>query len=236
MRRTVSAFTLIELLVVIAIIAILAAMLLPALRNAKDTAKQVACLAQARGVGIALSIYAGDYNGNLPNAGSGDYQPWTGRLLTYWDSTPGGLGLLYQAKIVSPSDLFCPAQTIPGSRANYATYNKNPFGYSGSVAGYDYIPWWTDDAGWSTKTLAQYQDQHHALLSDLVSASEIAECFPHGKSWNVAEPDGSAIKHLDTERMNDGTPINGQSISAVIQSGANQYMPYALYLAQRMGR
>lgn len=84
-----AAFTLIELMVVIAIIAILAALMLPSLIQAKSAARSLACKNNLRQYGIALSSYVGDreyypvYNFDPADEDGVPHRYWHERLLPY---------------------------------------------------------------------------------------------------------------------------------------------------------
>lgn len=104
-----AAFTLIELLVVIAIIAILAGLLAPALKRARDTAKEQTCMNNVRQLGVAATMYQQDMD-KWPNDDSADQS-------VLWANQYRQLGRLYGGGYASSAALFiCPFDTDARSK------------------------------------------------------------------------------------------------------------------------
>jgi prepilin-type N-terminal cleavage/methylation domain-containing protein len=116
-------FTLVELLVVIAILSLLISILLPVLNQAKVQARLTACAGNLRQVGMAIHMYAEDFDDSIPFGPEG--RPVTGSnfytvtgnvtsLLYLEDGAPVGLGLLLEGYLAQqPNVLFCPGADQP---------------------------------------------------------------------------------------------------------------------------
>lgn len=135
-KKHAKGFTLIELLVVIAIIALLMAILMPALNRAKKQAQKTRCLANLKQIGLAMHLYANDYDYQLPRAElrpgiaiyTGIDMRWPILFMPYVGGLSDNVENYYELEIYN-----CPNYPLKEQTVDYCT---NAFDLKGSSTEY----------------------------------------------------------------------------------------------------
>jgi prepilin-type N-terminal cleavage/methylation domain-containing protein/prepilin-type processing-associated H-X9-DG protein len=122
-------FTLIELLVVIAIIAVLLAILMPAMRKIKEVARETTCKSNLRNVGLAVQMYLDDYGRKIPDTQSANHHLWfENDGVTYRRPSSGDAywGIFYKDYIKGQTKIFgCPSFQVATNTQLIYTYSGN---------------------------------------------------------------------------------------------------------------
>jgi prepilin-type N-terminal cleavage/methylation domain-containing protein/prepilin-type processing-associated H-X9-DG protein len=126
-RSGVAGFTLIELLVVIAIIAILAAILVPAVQQGLDMARRIFCLSNLRQMQLAHTMYAGDHKGAIPSSMTGqpgrDWAIYVPSARSYSQRLEGLRAGTLWPYVENPEAYQCPAHPFQGYARHFSINN-----------------------------------------------------------------------------------------------------------------
>lgn len=210
-NKCAQAFTLIELLVVIAIIAILAAMLLPALAKAKERAWTIACNSNLHQVSLGMTIFADDNSGLYPESGGnipwGGTDPhtrtssWMEQIITYIQNTN-----VYHCpanRLVQPNQQSS-FNYFNGARAAYMVVNDDAPVESKKIL-FPTAFVLSGDTLWNSAGVfdADKDDYSQNCVGGVANGTQWEEWQAHSKGQNILFADGHAkwYKGYDTNEM-----------------------------------